>query len=262
VGFENIDFEVQNGLARLTLNRPEASNAINLGLVRELLAAATICAEDSGIRAVLLTGSGKRFCVGGDLKSFAAAGDGVAALIREIADTLHEALSKLARMKAPLVVAVNGAAAGAGMSMVCMTDIALAADSATFTMAYTAVGLTPDGSSTYFLPKMIGMRRTKELMLTNRRLSAAEALEWGIVQRVVPDDQLVVETEKLARSLASGPTNAFGAVKKLLLASELSDLESQLNAETREIVAVTDTSDAREGFSAFFEKRSPAFKGE
>jgi 2-(1,2-epoxy-1,2-dihydrophenyl)acetyl-CoA isomerase len=244
------------------LNRPEASNAINLDLVRELLAAATICAEDSGIRAVLLTGSGQRFCVGGDLKSFAAAGDGVAALIREIADTLHEALSKLARMKAPLVVAVNGAAAGAGMSMVCMTDIALAADSATFTMAYTAVGLTPDGSSTYFLPKMIGMRRTKELMLTNRRLSAAEALEWGIVQRVVPDDQLMVETEKLARSLASGPTNAFGGVKKLLLASELSDLEPQLDAETREIVAVADTSDAREGFSAFFEKRSPAFKGE
>jgi len=262
VGFKNIDFEVQNGLARLTLNRPEASNAINLDLVRELLAAATICAEDSGIRAVLLTGSGQRFCVGGDLKSFAAAGDGVAALIREIADTLHEALSKLARMKAPLVVAVNGAAAGAGMSMVCMTDIALAADSATFTMAYTAVGLTPDGSSTYFLPKMIGMRRTKELMLTNRRLSAAEALEWGIVQRVVPDDQLMVETEKLARSLASGPTNAFGVVKKLLLASELSDLEPQLDAETREIVTIADTSDAREGFSAFLEKRSPAFKGE
>ena len=262
MSFENIEFEVREGLAHLTLNRPDAANAINLELVRELLKAATICADDSGIRAVLLTGSGRRFCVGGDLKSFAAAGVGVTELIREIADTLHEALSKFARMDAPLVAAVNGVAAGAGMSMVCMTDIALAADSATFTMAYTAVGLTPDGSSTYFLPRMIGMRRTKELMLTNRRLSAAEALEWGIVQRVVPDDQLMVEAEKLARSLASGPTSALGIVKKLLLASAMSDLEPQLDAETSGIVSVADTSDAREGLAAFFEKRSPVFKGE
>ncbi len=262
MNFENIEFDVRNGLAHLTLNRPDAANAINLELVRELLKAATICAEDSGIRAVLLTGSGQRFCAGGDLKSFAAAGDGVAALIREIADTLHAALSKLARMNAPLVAAVNGAAAGAGMSMVCMTDIALAADSATFTMAYTAAGLSPDGSSTYFLPRMIGVRRTKELMLTNRRLSAAEALEWGIVQRMVPDDQLMVEAEKLARSLASGPTSAFGVVKKLLLASESSDLEPQLDAETDGIVAMAGTSDGREGLAAFLEKRRPAFKGE
>ena len=129
-------------------------------------------------------------------------------------------------------------------------------------LAYTAAGLAPDGSSTYFMPGMIGMRRTKELMLTNRRLSAAEALEWGIVQRVVPDDQLMLEAEKLARSLASGPTKAFGVVKKLLLAGEMSDLEPQLDAETSGIVAMADTSDGREGLTAFLEKRSPVFNGE
>jgi 2-(1,2-epoxy-1,2-dihydrophenyl)acetyl-CoA isomerase len=259
--FENLTLEVKDGLARLTLNRPKAANSFNLDLTREFLEAATICADDSAIRAVLLTGAGRFFSAGGDLKNFATAEDQTPKLVAETADTLHAAISKLSRMNAPIVAAVNGPAAGAGMSLVCMTDIALAAESAFFIMAYTAAGLAPDGSSSYFLPRAVGMRRAKELMLTNRRLSAAEAHEWGIVERVVPDDDLMAEAEKLARSLASGPTLAFGAVKKLLLASQHAQLEDQLDAETSAIVSMTRTSDGREGVTAFREKRKPNFKG-
>jgi 2-(1,2-epoxy-1,2-dihydrophenyl)acetyl-CoA isomerase len=259
--FENLTLEVKDGLARLTLNRPKAANSFNLDLTREFLEAATICADDSAIRAVLLTGAGRFFSAGGDLKNFAAAEDQIPKLVAETADALHAAISKLARMNAPIVAAVNGPAAGAGMSLVCMTDIALAAESAIFAMAYTAAGLAPDGSSTYFLPRAVGMRRAKELILTNRRLSAAEAHAWGIVERVVPDDDLMAEAEKLARALASGPTLAFGAVKKLLLASQNAQLEDQLDAETSAIVSMTRTSDGREGVAAFREKRKPSFKG-
>jgi 2-(1,2-epoxy-1,2-dihydrophenyl)acetyl-CoA isomerase len=259
--FENLIFEVKDGLARLTLNRPKAANSLNVDLVRELLEVATICAEDSKIRAVLLTGAGRFFSAGGDLKNFAAAEDQVPKMVSETADTLHAAIAKFARMNAPIVAAVNGPAAGAGMSLACMTDIALAAESAFFTMAYTAAGLSPDGSSTYFLPRIVGIRRARELMLTNRRLSAAEALELGIVERVVPDDDLMAEAEKVARALANGPTLAFGAVKKLLLASQNAHLEDQMDAETNAITSMTRTSDGREGVAAFREKRMPNYKG-
>ena len=259
--FENLIFEVKDGLAHLTLNRPKAANSLNRDLVRELLETATICAEDTSIRAVLVTGTGRFFCAGGDLKTFAGAEDEISKLVAEVAGTLHAAIAKFARMNAPIVAAVNGPAAGAGMSLVCMTDIALAAESAIFTMAYTAAGLAPDGSSTYFLPRIVGIRRARELMLTNRRLSAAEALELGIVERVVPDDDLMAEAEEVARALANGPTLAFGAVKKLLLASQNAQLEDQLDAETNAITSMTRTSDGREGVAAFREKRIPNYKG-
>ena len=261
MAFDNIQFEVSDGLARLTLDRPGAANALNLDLAAELLEAATLCSEDATIRAVLLTGSGKMFCAGGDLRSFADAGDEVAAHLTRLADTLHAAISKFARMNAPLVVAVNGAAAGAGMSLVCMSDLAIAAQSASFTMAYTAAGLTPDGSSTYYLPRAIGMRRAKELILTNRRLSAAEALDWGLVQSVVPDDELMAEAEKLATRLSRGPTLAFGAAKRLLIESATSELEPQMDSETKAIADMTRNADGREGITAFLEKRRPEFKG-
>jgi len=260
--FENIDFEVGSGLAQLTLNRPEAANAIDLELARELRAAATHCENHPEIRALLLTGAGRFFSAGGDLRSIDAAGEQGPALVCEICENFHAAYSIFAHMNAPLVVAVNGTAAGAGMSLVCVADFALAAESANFCLAYTAAGLTPDGGATYFLPRLIGLQRTMELMLTNRRLSAAEAFDWGIITKVVPDDELIAESEKLARSLASGPSRACGATKKLLLASAVSDLETQLEAESDTIVAMTDSRDAREGIRAFLEKRKPNFSGE
>ncbi len=262
MAFNNIQFEVSDGLARLTLDRPKAANALDLDLVKELLEAATTCSEDPSIRAVLMTGSGKMFSAGGDLRSFADAGDQVAAHLTQLAETLHAAIAKLARMNAPLVVAVNGAAAGAGLSLVCMSDLAIAAESASFTMAYTAAGLTPDGSSTYYLPRAVGERRARELILTNRRLSSGEAMEWGLVQAVVPDDELMAEAEKLATRLSRGPTLAFGAAKRLLIDGANSELEPQMDAETKAIASMTENADGREGIAAFLEKRRPEFKGQ
>jgi 2-(1,2-epoxy-1,2-dihydrophenyl)acetyl-CoA isomerase len=148
------------------------------------------------------------------------------------------------------------------MSLVCHADLAVAAESAKFSMAYTAAGLTPDGSATYFLSRMIGRRRAVELMLTNRRLSAAEALDWSIVNRVVPDEELMAEAEKLARELASGPTRAYGGVKKLLIASTTNDLETQMDLERKFIVDTAGSADGAEGIDAFLKKRAPKFTGQ
>jgi 2-(1,2-epoxy-1,2-dihydrophenyl)acetyl-CoA isomerase len=258
--FETLLFEVREGVAYVTLNRPDAANAINLQLSKDLAYAAMRCDEDPAVRAVVLTGSGKMFCAGGDVRSFSASGDKMPALLKEITTYLHAAVSRFARMNAPVVTAVNGTAAGAGFSLACAGDLAIAAESAKFTMAYTRIGLTPDGSSTYYMPRLLGTRRTLELMLTNRMLSAAEAFDWGIVNRVVADEALAQEAEKLARSLADGPTLAFGRVKDLILHSDDS-LESQMERETRVIADSARTADAKEGIQAFLEKRKATFAG-
>ncbi len=188
---EPVTLSVEDGLARLTLNRPDALNAINRELAEALMAAAVRCATDPAVRAVLMTGAGgKAFCVGGDLKSFHAQGDGIAAHLKETTHYLHAACSTLARMDPPLVVAVQGAAAGAGFSLALLGDLVYAAESAVFTMAYTAAGLSPDGGSTFLLPRVVGLRRAQELTLTNRRLTGAEAAAWGVATACVADADL------------------------------------------------------------------------
>jgi 2-(1,2-epoxy-1,2-dihydrophenyl)acetyl-CoA isomerase len=164
-------------------------------------------------------------------------------------------------MRAPLIAAVNGVAAGAGLSTVAFCDLAIAADTAKFTSAYTRIGLTPDGSSTYFLSRLLGTRRAMELYLTNRTLTAQEALDWGLVNRVVPAADLMAEVGKLAIHLAMGPTMAFGGVKKLMQMAPNDSLESQMERETRMIVDLATTADGREGVRAFVEKRKPNFIG-
>jgi 2-(1,2-epoxy-1,2-dihydrophenyl)acetyl-CoA isomerase len=223
--------------------------------------AAIRCDEDPDIRAVLLTGSGSLFSAGGDLKEFHGFGDDLGQQLKEITTYLHAATSRFSRMDPPLVIAVNGVAAGAGMSIAASGDIVLAARSAMFTTAYTAAGLSPDGSSTYFLPRLIGLRRTQELMLTNRRLSAEEALEWGLINRVVDDEALMEEAEELARNLASGATRAYGAVKKMLTETFTNPLETQMELEARAIAKMAQTPDGREGIDAFVGKRKPNFTG-
>jgi len=260
MSFETLLFEVRDNVAYVTLNRPDAANAINLQLAKDLAYAAMQCDEDPNVRAVVLTGTGKMFCAGGDVRSFSESGDEMPALLKEITTYLHAAVSRFARMNAPVIVAVNGTAAGAGFSLACAGDLAVAAESAKFTMAYTRIGLTPDGSSTYYLPRLLGTRRTLELMLTNRLLTATEAFEWGILNRVVADEALAQEAEKLARSLAEGPTLAFGRVKDLILHSDDS-LESQMERETRVIADSARTQDAKEGIRAFLEKRKATFTG-
>ncbi len=261
MSFENLIYEVRDGVAHVVLNREKAANALNLDLSRELMLAAIEADEDPAVRAVVVTGRGRMFCAGGDLQSFAGAGDAMPALLKEMTTYLHSAISRFARMRAPVVGAVNGAAAGAGFSMLCGMDMVIASENAKFTMAYTRAGLAPDGSSTYWLPRLIGNRRTVELMLTNRRIEAEEALEWGIVNKIVSPDLLEEEATAFAKQLADGPTTAFGLVKELVLASADNSLETQMELEARAIAAASRTADAKEGMKAFFEKRDPEFQG-
>jgi 2-(1,2-epoxy-1,2-dihydrophenyl)acetyl-CoA isomerase len=261
VKFDTLKLEIEGGVAHLTLNRPDDANALNLPMAKDFLDAALHCTTHAEVRAVLLDAVGKMFCAGGDVKSFAALGDRLPAGMKELTTYLHAGISTFSRARQPVVIAVQGAAAGAGMSLAASGDLVLAGESAKFTMAYTGIGVSPDGSSSYFIPRLIGMRRTQELMITNRRLSAAEALEWGLVTQVLPDAELAEGAMGLARSLASGPTRAYGGVKRLLNESFTSTLETQMELEARVFVENTETADGREGIQAFVEKRKPSFQG-
>lgn len=259
--FDTLLYEVREGVAHIKLNRPKAANALDLQMSKDLMYAALAADEDASVRAVVLGSAGKLFCAGGDLGSMQAAGDAKPALLKEMTTYLHAGISRFARMDAPVIASVRGAAAGAGFSLVCATDLAICSENAKFTMAYTAAGLTPDGSSTYHLPRIIGARRTLELMLTNRRLDAPTALDWGIVNQVVADDDLESTTEALAAQLARGATRAFGRTKKLVLGSFDHAFEAQMELESRGISDAGRSADGHEGITAFLEKRPPEFSG-
>ena len=261
--YKSMGFDIRDNVAWITFNRPDAMNAINSEATHEFYDIVNRCSVDHSIRAVVLTGAGERaFCAGGDVGEFAESGDKVEALIREMTGVLHVAISRLAWLPAPVIAAVNGVAAGAGLSFAACCDLAIAADHAKFTSAYTHIGLTPDGSSTFFLNRLLGRRRVMELYMTNRVLSAQEALDWGLVNRVVPAADLMDEVTKLATKLASGPTRAYGGIKKLVMMSPNDTLESQMERETRIIAEMSISKDGREGVSAFVAKRKPNFTGE
>lgn len=257
--YTTLRFELTDGVAKITLTRPEAYNAMNLAMVRELYDVIRRCDDDPAVRAVLLTGEGKAFCAGGDLKSFAAEDEDIGAHLKDVTTALHDAISRMARMDAPVIAAVNGAAAGGGMALACACDLIVAGESARFTMAYTRAGLTPDGSSTFFLPRLVGLGRALDLALTNRVLSAVEAEAWGIVSRVVPDADLLPAAERLAAELAAGATAALGGAKRLLIGGWNETLETQMARESRRIARAAEGGEAREGIAAFLEKRTPRF---
>jgi len=244
----------------LTLDRPNVGNAIDVPMARALMETAIACDEDDSIRCVLLTGAGRLFCAGGDVAAFSAAGDGASGLVKEITAYLHAAIAKLARMSKPLITAVNGPAAGAGFSLAILGDVALAASSSHFTLAYSAIGLTPDGGSTWLLPRLIGLRRAQELVLMNRRVSAAEAAAIGLVTRIVDDASLMDEARTVADNIAGQATGALGQARRLLLESFHSSLESQMERESRAIAEAIRTPHGREGLKAFLGKRKPEFK--
>ncbi len=258
--FETILLTKTDNIATVTLNRPNAANGISPTLAKELADAALICDKDESIRCVILTANGKFFCAGGDLKAVGGDPSTAAIKIKGMADNLHKATSSFARMEKPFIVAVNGMAAGAGFSIAITGDFVIATESTKFTMAYTAAGLSPDGSSSYFLPRLIGVRRTMDLMMTNRRLTAQEAEEWGLINQVVPEEDLQSTALALAQKLANGPTDAFATVKKLLLCTFDNSLETQMELEGRAISEHAGSANGKEGVLAFLEKRKPSFE--
>jgi 2-(1,2-epoxy-1,2-dihydrophenyl)acetyl-CoA isomerase len=256
--YATLTFDQAGPINRIVLNRPADANGMNDAMTRELADAARRC-NVAYTKVVVLTAAGRFFCAGGDLKAMSSSPLGPGPFVKGIADDLHRAISTFARMDAVLITAINGAAAGAGFSLAITGDLVLAAESASFTMAYTKVGLRPDGSSSYYLPRVIGVHRTQELMLTNRRLSAHEATPWGLITEVVADSDLVARTEALANEIASGANDPGSAVKKLLLTTFCSGLGDQMETEGRLIAACADSANGREGIDAFLAKRAAQF---
>ncbi|TCS51827.1 enoyl-CoA hydratase [Primorskyibacter sedentarius] len=259
MAYETLLWSLENDVAEIVMTRNASATALNARMCDELFDAACRC-ETEGARAVILTGTGKTFNVGGDLSEFSRAKN-KAEHVTRMATMVHAAISRFAHMDAPLISAVNGSAGGAGFSMALAADIVLASEHARFVSAYTASGLSPDGSLTYYLAKHIGLLRAKELILTNRVLSAQEACKWGLVTRVVASGQMIADARKLATELASGPTRAFGGAKRLLDTAYSESLETQLDKETRSIAEMMRTDDGQTGIEAFLSKQKPSFRG-
>lgn len=251
---------VADGVAKITLNAPQTHNALGWAVADAFSTVAERLAADPATRSFLIRAEGRNFCVGGDIRAFADEAD-PPAFIGRLARRLHEGLIALAEHPAPVVIAAQGASAGAGLSLVAGGDIVLAGRSSVFSLAYAGIGLTADGGATWHLPRVIGLRRTQELAFTGRRLNAEEAAAYGLVTRVVDDASLTAEAEAIARQIASGPTAAFGGVKTLLAATERATFRDHLDAEADAIAVAMATADAAEGVTAFGARRAPVFTG-
>ena len=261
MAYETIQLSRHGAVALLRFDRPESYNAINHAMAPELLEAVIDVQEDPAVRALVLTGNGTAFHAGGDVKSFVAQGEAVARYIDRMVIPFHAFISHVVRMPKPVVAAVNGVAAGAGFSIAMACDLVLARADAVFTVAYSRIGASPDGSLTYFLARHLGMRRAMELYLTNRVLSAQEACDWGLVTQVLPAEGFLEAALEQARTLAEGPTAAYGLAKDLFYHSLNHELETQLELEARGIIAASRTQDFHEGTRAFVEKRKASYQG-
>jgi 2-(1,2-epoxy-1,2-dihydrophenyl)acetyl-CoA isomerase len=246
------------GVLTITLNRPDVLNALNAAMHQALGGALKEAARDPGVRAVVVTGAGRGFCVGQDLTEFREAPGDIADRLRS---NYHPNVLAVRALEKPVIAAVNGAAAGAGLSFAAACDIRLAADGATFVPAFINIGLVPDSGGTYFLARLLGPSRAFEWMTSGRRLTAEEALDWGLVSEVVSTDDLPARAAELAGQLAAMPTRGIGMTKRLFDRAAGSTLEEQLEWEAQLQSAATKTEDFREGVAAFLEKRDPQFKG-
>lgn len=255
---DKVLLDVRAGVAHISFNRPDNANVFDLGTAQDFLRCVEAARADSSVRVVVLTGAGKHFCFGGDLRGMIGAGGPVEPYLLELTTALHAAILQLVKFEVPVIAAVNGTAAGAGIGLVAMADLAICGESSRFNLAYTGVALTPDGSTSFFLPRLIGAKRAMELLLTNRMLGAQEALEWGLVNRVVPDAALHDEVAALAQRLARGPRNSFAHTKRLL-ADSYEALARQLELEGRTIAAQAASPEGMEGMQAFLQKRPAKF---
>jgi 2-(1,2-epoxy-1,2-dihydrophenyl)acetyl-CoA isomerase len=259
---QTVDFRVEDGVATICLNRPAQRNAINLRMAQEFLEVARRIAADPSVRAVLISGNGPALTVGGDISYFLeGGGEGYDRLFERMIWPFHEAFDILSRIEAPIVAAAHGAVAGGGMGFVYAADLVLAATGTRFVPAFAAIGLSGDGGGTYHLPRLIGPRRAAQAYLRNTPISVEEALDWGLVNEIVPADELHARATALARELAEGPTVAFATMRALLRESWGNDLTGQLAAELRGTKKTGITRDAAGAFTAFAEKRTPTFEG-
>ncbi|MBI2954110.1 MAG: enoyl-CoA hydratase [Chloroflexi bacterium] len=262
MAYETILFEKTNGVARITLNRPTSYNPLNQAVSDELLDVISRCHTDPEVRVVTITGAGSAFSAGGDIKDMVEALKGdISVMIRRLTTTLHSVVAGLTRLPKPVIAVVNGPTAGAGLALMLACDMAIASEKATFVVAFTGIGASPDTGTTFFLPRLVGLRKAMELTMTNRRLSASEALDLGLLNEVAPEDQFMARADELANKLAKGPTYAYGRAKQLLYGSMGATLETQLENERQSVSDCSISADFGEAVNAFVEKRKPDFKG-
>ncbi len=259
--YETITYRAADGVGHVRLNRPDGANAVSEAFARELREVMIEIEFDDDVRAVSVTSEGKVFCAGGDLKEFHSQGPDLPKHGAKLLVDFHAALYKMNRMAKPFVAGVRGAAGGAGLSLVGSFDLVVSGESSKYTMAYTRAGMTPDGTSSYFIGRHIGLRRMLDLTLTNRVLDAATAESWGLVNRVVPDDDVDAATAELAAELAAGAPFAVGHAKQVIYNGFEQPLESAGEFEASMITAAMATADGREGIASFVEKRSPNWTG-
>ncbi|MEH7392040.1 MULTISPECIES: enoyl-CoA hydratase/isomerase family protein [unclassified Bacillus (in: firmicutes)] len=257
--YSTLIIEISNNVGKIKLNRPNKGNSITLELAKELYEISEYYKNNEEVKVVVLEGNGKHFSVGGDLASFADTGANITAHLREVTVFLHKAINNFVSMKKPVIAIVNGTVAGAGIGLICSADIVIASEKAQFVMAYTKAGLTPDGASSYFLPRLIGMKKSLELTLLNRMISAEEAESWGLVTKVCKEEEIESEVKEIEINLVEGATEALGKAKALLYESFNNSLLEQMEYESLEISKSASTSEGYEGISAFLEKRKPNF---
>jgi 2-(1,2-epoxy-1,2-dihydrophenyl)acetyl-CoA isomerase len=256
-----LDLE-DDGVGHLRLNRPEASNGMDVPFLRALYDAVMAAHGQAGLRVLVLSGEGAHFCAGGDVKTFASKGEALPDYLREATAWLQNVAQGLLALSAPVVAAVHGfAAGGGGFGLVCASDIVVAAESAKFMSGAARAGMAPDAGSSVTLPAIVGARKALEIFLLNPTLTAAQALEIGLVTRVVPDDDLHTETFALAHTLAAGAPLALAATKRLVWSGLGGRVEAQLPEEARTVSELSGTADAREGLAAVIERRRPIFTG-
>ena len=250
---------VSAGVARIRFNRPRALNAIDTALARRWRDAVVEVRSRDDVRAVVLSGEGRAFMAGGDLRAFHDDLDNAGRTAKAIIDAVHAGLLGLAEGDAPVSAGVHGAVAGAGIGIALGADLCIAADDALFNLAYAGIGASPDAGGSWHLPRIVGLRRATFIALLNEPIPAVQALQLGLVNRVVPRESLERETEALAVRLSQGPTRAFGRIRRLLRASFQQDLASQLGTERDAFVQGARTPEFREGVDAFVKKRTPVF---
>jgi 2-(1,2-epoxy-1,2-dihydrophenyl)acetyl-CoA isomerase len=257
-----VEFSVADGLGVIRLNRPSARNAIDQALVDGLSEAVQCCAADAAVRAVLICANGPAFTVGADITVLAGTGPGqLPGELRRMTTRYHAALRVMDGLPVPVVAAVHGAVAGGGLGLIYVADIVIAAEGTRFTTGFSGLGLSGDGGGTWFLPRLVGMRRAAELYFGQRVLTAQEAQAWGLISRVVPAGDLAAEAEQAARELAAGPTRALGEIRALLRRSPDVSLGDQLHAETEALSRTAGTRDAAHAIESFIAKTRPGFGG-